>query len=297
MYSSFPCPSLLDSIVPLQLGPGCNAGPMAGRNRAGHVVIHWQDPRSQNLTQRGRTPGVCQHVVNGSQLPLSAREPARQPWLNTRNSGSADPSYSSNSTTSPILRCRIAGNLSGGQRDSMRAGRPRSRVALPRPAVRIIPAKTARAGGSPLGSGAGRALPSRLPARPLALRAAKGKRAIEQRVIISSAGGSPGRRSGSPARARRDSPTGSSWRRRTSCRRESPAPSLSGPHRIRQRATWIAPIPVTQPLPYVTQHVVQPKGIRSLPPCRMGATSTILTYHAIRFNTGSLPLRLVMSPA
>ena len=192
MCSNFRCPSLLDPVVPLQFGPGCNAGPMVGRNRAGHVVIHWQNLRSQNLTQRGRTPGVCQHVVNGAQLPPSDREPAHQPWLNTWNSGSADPSYSSNSTTSPILRCRIAGELSGGQRDSMRAGRPRSQVALPRPAVRIIQGKLPPGGRFSARLGRCRALPSRSPARLLALRAAKGKRVRAPRVIPSSAGGSRG---------------------------------------------------------------------------------------------------------
>ena len=47
-----------------------------------------------------------------------------------------------------------------------------------------------------------RALPSRLPARPLALCAAKGKRVKEPRVIPSSAGGSPGCSRGGPANAR-----------------------------------------------------------------------------------------------
>ena len=58
----------------------------------------------------------------------------------------------------------------------MRAGRPRSRGAFLRPAVRII-VKNGAGGRFSARLGRCSALPSRPPARPLALRAAKGKRA------------------------------------------------------------------------------------------------------------------------
>ena len=99
--------------------------------------------------------------------------------------------------------------------------------------------------------------PSRLPATPpmlqvrpagLARRLAKGKRVIEPRATSPSPGGSPRCSSGRRASSRRcETPTGRSWRRWSSCRRECPAPSPSpgpqGPSPTRPDSPRTSPPP------------------------------------------------------
>ena len=102
----------------------------------------------------------------------------------------------------------------------------------------------ASSGRSSARLGRGGALPSRLPARPLALRAAKGKRVREPRGISPSAGGSRGRRSGCRASTSSERRTAVPGVVEPAAAPKDPVRARASAGRIRHRATRIVPIPV-----------------------------------------------------
>ena len=112
---------------------------------------------------------------------------------------------------------------------------------------------------------------------------------------------SPGPRRGTPARTRRETPTGSTRRHPPNCRRGTPGAWPWRPRRIvPRRLRIVLPVePVLAPFPHVAVHVVQAPGVRLLRPDRLRVAAAVALNQAYspRSFASSPKLNSVIVPA